>query len=112
MESKLKLLLPLLLSACSQYAEQPPLITKGPNHQSVLVGFIDVKDQGEVLTRCAAMNGTLTQAGACSRYYPPAEPGKPATLLLVSVPPEDFNDQLRLTYWGHEIAHGRGWVHR
>ncbi len=105
-------LIAALLSACSQYAEQPPLVTKGPNHQSVLVGFIDVPDLQALQSRCKAMNAILTNAGACSRYYPPSEPGKPSTLILVALEPVDFNDQTRLALWGHEIGHGRGWVHR
>ena len=103
----------LLLAGCApDYPTQPALVTKGPNHQSVLVGFIDVPDFATLQARCHAMNAALTNAGACSRYYPPSEPGKPATLLLVALEPADFNDVTALANYGHELGHGRGWVHQ
>lgn len=92
------------------YGVQPELMTKGPNHRKVLVYFQDVKNEIELRANC--WDATLSVPGACSRYFPPAAEGEPARLVIVAIEPADFNDVARLAYWGHELAHGRGWVHR
>lgn len=100
-----------MLAGCgqSQYAEQPELVTKGPNHSLVLVAFVDAVDEADLQARCKGAN---QHPGACSHYYPPPEPGKPATLIIIALEPADFNDGPRLAFWGHELAHGRGWKHK
>ena len=93
------------------YPEQPPLTTKGRNHQQVLVHFNDVASIDDLEVVCYGAHERITYA--CASYYPPSDPQNPdrALVIIHALPPADFNDTPKLALWGHELAHGRGWRH-